>query len=111
MASKIHLYKQLTHKYRSGWRHLDEEEYVGTVKLLPFRKTADDGIDGNRSVTRVIAPSALRGIDLSGAINDTLSGSSCRHEHDCCGCASTYTDVRRVSKREYAVVVHTYYNV
>jgi hypothetical protein len=111
MTQQIHLYERLSHKYRDGWRDLDDEQYVGTAKVLAYRRVSDEGIDGNTYATRVVAPSALRGVDLSNAIADTLSGSRCRHEHDCCGCPSTYADVRRVSRREYAVSLHTTYNV
>ena len=111
MSYAIHLYERLSHQYRDGWRHLDEERYVGTAKMLAYRLVSDDGIDGNTHATRVIAPSALRSVDLSNVIADTLSGGSCRHEHDCCGCPSTYANVRRVSRREYAVSLHTIYNV
>jgi hypothetical protein len=111
MPYAIHLYERLSHKYRDGWRELDDEQYVGTAKVLAYRLVNDDGIDGNTHATRVIASSALRSVDLSNAIADTLGGSRCRHEHDCCGCPSTYANVRRVSRREYSVTLHTTYNV
>lgn len=108
---KIDLYERLTHQYRDGWRDLDEDKFIGTAKVLRYQRLADDGIDGKSFKTLVFAPSALRGTDLSNAIADTLGGSNCRHEHDCCGCPSTYVDVRRISRREYSVQLHTYYNV
>jgi len=108
---QLHLYTRLTRKYRLGWDHLDESEYTGTVKVLAPRKLSDDGIDGHTSITRVIAPSALRSIDLSGAIEDTMTTSRCRHEHDCCGCATTNAYARKISPREYTVYLSTYYNV
>lgn len=111
MPYAIHLYERLTHQYRAGWRYLDDERYIGTAKTLAHRLTRDDGIDGHAHRTRVIAPAALRDIDLTAAIEDTMSGSSCRHEHDCCGCPSTYARARRVSRREYAVEIETTYNV
>jgi hypothetical protein len=111
MTHEIHLYERLSHKYRDGWRHLDDEQYAGTAKVLAYRLVSDEGIDGNTYRTRVIAPSHLRGTDLSRSIADTLSTSYCRHEHDCCGCPSTWADVRRVSRREYAVSLRTTYNV
>jgi hypothetical protein len=108
---ELHLYTQLTRKYRLGWSHLDESEYTGTVKMLTPRKLSDDGIDGHTSITRVIAPAALRSVDLTDAIEDTLTTSRCQHEHDCCGCATTHAYARRVSPREYSVFLSTYYNV
>lgn len=108
---KIDLYERFTHTYRDGWQELDEHKFVGTVKVLRYQRLADDGIDGKSHKTLVFAPAALRDTDLSYAIADTLGGSNCRHEHDCCGCATTYADVRRISRREYSVRLHTYYNV
>ena len=111
MPTTIELYERLTHQYADGWRDLDDERYLGTVKMLSLRLTRDDGIDGNTHLTRVIAPTDLSAVDLTHAIEDTLSGSRCRHEHDCCGCPSTYADARRISAREYAVKISTFYNV
>jgi hypothetical protein len=108
---KINLFKRLTHKYRDGWRHLDNEVFVGTVKMLQPRKLEDHGIDGHAQLARVIAPASLGGVDLSYAIGSTLSSSHCRHEHDCCGCASVSADVRRLSRRHYSVKLFTSYNI
>ena len=108
---KLNLYTKLSRKYRLGWDYLDESEYVGTVKALAPRKLSDHGIDGHTAITRVIAPAALRGTDLSVAIEDTMTVSGCRHEHDCCGCATTHAYAKRVSPREYSVYLSTYYNV
>jgi len=107
------LYLRVTHKYADGWRHLDDDQFVGTVKVLGVTSATEGGDydDGGTASFRVVAPSALRGADLSRAIADTLGGgSNCRHEHDCCGCASTYATVRRVSNREYAVRLRTSFN-
>lgn len=111
MPNTIELYERLTHQYRAGWSYLDEEQYIGTAKILAYRKTRDEGPDGNNHLTRVIAPTSLRHLDLSRAIKDTLSGTYCQHEHDCCRCPSTYAYVRRVSAREYAVTLCTTYNL
>ena len=79
--------------------------------LAPTSYTEPEGYDdGGAARFRVVAPSALKGTDLSRSIAQTMSGSGCRHEHDCCGCASHYASVRRVSQREYAVQVRTSYN-
>lgn len=108
---QINIYKRLSHKYRDGWRHLDEEVFVGTVKMLKTRKLEDHGIDGKLHLTRVIAPASLGDTDLSYAIGSTLSYSRCQHEHDCCGCATVGADVRRLSRRQYSVKLSTSYNV
>lgn len=108
---ELHLYERLTHKYRAGWSDLDDDQFVGTVKMLRPRLVRDEGIDGYTQVARVVAPSKLASANLARAIMDTLSVSRCRHEHDCCGCPSTLAIAKRVSRREYAVELHTTFNV
>ena len=34
----------------------------------------------------------------------------CRHEYDCCGCASTFASVRHVGRGEFSVRIRTTYN-
>ncbi len=46
MTQQIHLYERLSRKYRDGWRYLDDEQYVGTAKVLAYRRVSDEGIDG-----------------------------------------------------------------
>ena len=108
---ELHLYERLTHQYRDGWSGLDDDQYVGTVKMLRPRLVRDDGIDGHKQMAHVFAPAKLGNKNLSRAIMDTLSVSRCRHEHDCCGCASTMAIAKRLSRRSYAVELHTTYNV
>ena len=108
---QITLFKKLTNKYRLGWDHLDSHQFLGQAKMLTPRLVYDDGIDGKMSITRVIAPAALGSTDLSTHIATSLSYSRCRHEHDCCGCATVGADVRRLSRRQYSVKLFTSYNV
>ena len=108
---QIHLYERLTHKYRSGWSYLDEEAYIGTAKVLAYRKVKDDGTDGKLHITRVIAPSSLGNVDLSHAIASTMSQSHCRHDFDCCGCAFVSAKVSKLSRRQYFVRLFTNYNI
>lgn len=111
MPHTIDLYDQLPAQYHHGYRIEGDEVYIGTAKTLAYRLTRDDGIDGHTRRTRVIAPAALRDTNLIRAIELTMTTGNCHHEHDCCGCPSTYAIARRVSRREYAVEVHTTYNV
>ena len=107
----IHLYQMLSSKYRLGWSHLDESEYVATVKVLTPKTIEEKGIDGYTEITSVIAPSALRSINLSRAIEDTMTYSHCQHEYDCCGCKTVRAYARKVSPRQYSVYLSTSYNV
>lgn len=108
----LHLYKRLTRRYVDEWRHLDDEQYVGRVKVLAGRQVreARDYDDGGSWRYRVVAPAALGSADLTGAIEDTLSHHGCSHEYDCCGCRSVRAQARRVSRREYVVTLHTSFN-
>ena len=62
--------------------------------------------DAGTFTTKVIGPRELRAVDLGRAIAATLGGSSCTHEHDCCGCPTTHASVKRTSAREYFVHLH-----
>lgn len=107
-----HLYRFVTNKYRDGWRELDQSRYVGTVKVLEGRtiRQPADFDDGGTYRMRVVAPSHLRNADLRQPIRDTMGGSNCRHEHDCCGCASRHVSVKRIGRRDYVVTIGTSYN-
>lgn len=106
------IYQRESYKYAAGWNHLDSWIKLGTAKMLQARMTREpDGHDdGGAYLAKVIAPSNLRSRDLSQAIAQSLGGSSCQHEHDCCGCASTSARVKRTSSREYSVHLRVSYN-
>ena len=108
MASSLHLYKTLDRKYRT--ERDNPKEYVATVKVHDSKTVAlgNDYDDCGTTVYRLIAPNTMRGTDLSQAIRDTMRTGGCSHDYDCCGCASSYaSEVRRISQREYNVVVRT----
>lgn len=108
----LELYKRETHTYASGWSHLDDWQHLGTAKMLQPRMTeAPNGYDeGGQYLAKVIAPRHLKNLDLSHAIADTIEGSSCTHEHDCCGCPTTHARVTRTSAREYSVFFRVFFN-
>ena len=109
---KVYLRERLTHKYRDGYSELDRWDAIGTVKVLAPKRVREpeNYDDGGEVQFRVIAPAALATRDLSDAIYQEFSGTSCQHEHDCCGCALYRADVTRVARREYSVVVSKGYN-
>jgi hypothetical protein len=88
-----------------------DNEKICDVKVLKGRTVRDEGSDGRTSITRMIAPTAMRGTNLAQAIDNTFSYSYCQHEHDCCGCARFDTYAKRVSAREYVVTTHIGYNI
>ena len=97
---KFTLYKRITHKYRLGWSYEDEWAEMGEMKALPVKK--DKQI--------LIAPSKLAHLNLCSFIEQTLTQSHCRHEHDCCGCASYYARAVRIARRKYLIDIHVSYN-
>jgi hypothetical protein len=108
----LELYQRMTNTYASGWSHLDDWQHLGTAKMLQPRMTAEgNGYDeGGQYLAKVIAPRHLKGQDLTRAIENTIEGSSCTHEHDCCGCPTTHARVTRTSSREYSVFYRVFFN-
>ncbi len=94
-----------THRYADGWADLDESRYLGRMKLTaPRVLVPGNGYDrGPVFIQRVRVPSGLKREDVKQALMDTLGGSRCRHEHDCCGCASRHVQVRALGNRDFAV--------
>jgi len=97
----MELYKRVTHTYALGWSHEDEWALIGTVKIL--KPT------GRRH--RVVAPAKLGHINLSRYISQTMTHTSCRHEHDCCGCPTYDVKVQRVARRQYVATIDVSYNI
>lgn len=99
----ISVNKRTSHKYRDGWAHEDRWQHLGVLKVTPARVTEE----GNRydEGDTYVRFARIQNISRQGfkllkrGLQDTLSGSSCHHEHDCCGCASYSTRVQRVSPR------------
>lgn len=108
----VHTYIRLTHKYRDGWSHLDNDEFVATVRLTPPKMVREgEGYDdGGKYVQYMRVPRNVNPGQLEQALRDTLGGSSCRHEHDCCGCATRYVRTKLVTPRKLKVTTSVTYN-
>lgn len=111
MTIKLNLYQRLTHKYALGWDYLDDFAELGTATMTAPKLVSDEGMDGKTHTARVTAPATLGDQNIAQAIADTLTTSRCRHEYDCCGCATTNAQVKRLSRRQYGVKLFTYYNI
>lgn len=107
----VGIFQRLTHKYRDGWDYLDQSEYLCTAKVTPWRmvREPDDYSDGGTYIAHATVPAGTSG-KIIDALRDTFSRCDCRHEHDCCGCASRYAEVRRVSRNRYVVKQSITYN-
>lgn len=122
-----HIYARLTHKYRAGWSHLDNHEYVFDLKLTPPRllRAADNGdIDQvmhgrlntkQREQAKAVwekLPSRDRP-PFKHWLRDVIAGAfdrGCQCEHDCCGHYQSYA-VGDIYGRRVVVTVHSYRNL
>ena len=102
-----HVYKFLTHAWAPGYSHLEESKLVGTIKLTPHKRTqrGNHYDEGDSFTQHGRIPKGVNKRELAKAIVDTMSGSRCQHEYDCCGCATTRVEVKLLPKRR--IFVHT----
>jgi hypothetical protein len=109
---KVYAFKRLTHGYADGWRYLDKDVYLGSVNMTPARQTEapKDYDDGGAFVQYARAPSGVNMQQLIQALRDTLGGSNCRHEHDCCGCASRHVSVSHLGSRRLLIRTRVSFN-
>ncbi len=109
MAQIIDLFERKTHNYATGYADLDHSVYVGKAKLLPQREVhPGNGYDDMGSFVRYAKLSAnIQNRDLGEkALRDTIrmmDGGRCRHEHDCCGCVHSASEVTRVYGRTFKI--------
>lgn len=99
------LFQRLTFTYDTGWSHLDKERYLGQLKVTPPRivQRGDMWGDGKVVIQHARVRSGLKGRVAASAIANTLSGSYCRHEHDCCGCTFKTVTVEQRAPRKFVV--------
>lgn len=91
MVTFTDLWLRQTHSYVDGysgedtWTHLAKGRVLGRRILSTSREP-----NTRRYIFTVVVPKLPRTRKMNRkvvrAIEDTLSGSQCRHEHDCCGC-------------------------
>ena len=103
MAHTLEIRK--THGYVGTYRDLDQWETIGTFKVLgegPITWKDVDEEDYCYAGTRVYVVSVesdARHDDIRRALQDQYSSHGCAHEHDCCGCISTYATATKQSDR------------
>jgi hypothetical protein len=115
---------RITRGYRDGWSNLDTwGQPTFKVKVLAGngKRYREDRDGGYSYFNRVVAMNdsselhhkdfaKLTDAEIERAIYDTISGSSCRHEHDCCGCASSSITLTKVRKHEWKMETRISYN-
>ena len=109
---QVNAFIRTTHSYADGWRHLDQDRFVGTVKMTPAVQCEEpDGHDeGGTYVQHARAPSGVSIEQLKQSLRDTMGGSNCRHEHDCCGCASYSVSVKHTGSRRLVIRTRVSFN-
>lgn len=109
MATAIVLHRRLTGRYAHGFSHLDRWARAGTAKVLPWRRVEEgNGHDdiGTYLVHAVVKPAAgATRQDAARALRDSLDGTSCQHEFDCCGCRIQRARVLHVRGRKVVLRV------
>jgi hypothetical protein len=100
--------KTLQHTYRAGWAHMNPSKAIADIKVLAPKVLHKD-CETLQVLTHIEVKNTyghVKFADVKQAIRDTFGGSSCRHEHDCCGCwsASIY-DIRRTGRWTFCFVV------
>lgn len=103
----VTLYNRVTDRYRDGWYHLDDWEPVAQVKMTAPRlvREGNDYDDGGTYVRYFRRPAGIDQRKIYAAVRDTLSGSHCRHEYDCCGCVFTSVRSSAVNHRTVRVEI------
>lgn len=104
---------RITHKYQSGWSHLDKWTTVGTFDVLNRYKPVrdEDASDASDAGSTVLMLNVQPEPDIDTetvrqAIRDTFGGSTCTHEYDCCGCVSNYVaDLARIDDTRWFVQI------
>lgn len=106
--------KRVTHKYRDGWAHEDRWQYLGHLLVTPAKVTEEgnryDEGDTYVRFARISNISRKAFKELKRGIQDTMGGSRCHHEYDCCGCASYHVQVERVRPRLVLIRTRVRYN-
>jgi len=107
----VNVYTRNTRRYRAGWAGEDDWSYLTTVKLTPPRITAmpEDLEEGPTYVQHCKIPKGINRKLFVRSLIDTISGSSCKHSHDCCGCAYRYASVR-LNRRNAIIHTSVHYN-
>ncbi|MFZ3583739.1 hypothetical protein ACOI1H_16410 [Loktanella sp. DJP18] len=101
-----------THTYVGTFSHLDDWDSIGSFDIVSNQAVLDDDQDPCEPThiflkVLVQADAGTTDADIESALRSSLSKSGCAHEHDCCGCVSTYVnDVMRQDAHHWAVIQH-----
>lgn len=107
-----HVYQRRTFKFSPGWAHLDDYDFVATLRVTPFQKTREGNgyDDGGSWVAYTRLPAGSNWRTIARAVEQSMGGSNCRHEYDCCGCSTRRVFTRLVAPRRLMIRVSISYN-
>jgi len=108
--------RRLTHNFDPAWSELDDWVEIGQIRALAARvKAPGNGFDRlPTTVQTFVLPRRLTGRplrEMAAALEDMLSGTSCRHEYDCCGCELRLARVIAKTPRRLTVRINASRNV
>ena len=116
MPQSITVSSRKTHRYAEGWSDNDQWKTVGQVKLLPSRTTrpGQDHDDGGTYLVHAVSKQRMATAPqaklMAKSLAETLGGTRCRHEYDCCGCAIRSAHVIHRDRRHFVVKVDVRFN-
>lgn len=112
MSAVLFASARRTYHYRDAWDRLDLWGEPLRFKTLGGRVTrqAEQYDEVDTFVFRAIGDKRGDQAEQAQALRDTLSGSNCSHEHDCCGCTTYRASVRRLRPGVFFVRVTGYRN-
>lgn len=116
MRTSVIAQRRLTHRFDLGWSDLDDWVEIGQLRALaPRLKSTGNGFDQLPTTDQTfVLPRRLTGRPLrqmAMALEEMLSGTSCRHEHDCCGCELRFARVIVKTPRRLTVRISASRNV
>lgn len=108
----IQLYVRQSFRFRDGWASKDDWEWVGSLKVTPAKQVREGNgyDDGGTYVRYARLPAGYSAEHIAQSVRDTMSSSRCRHEHDCCGCASYRTSTKLIRPRLLQIQTSVSYN-
>ncbi len=111
----LHCYERKTHNFQDGWSSWDNWDYTTTVRITPMRlaRTTNEFDEGGTYIQHVRLPATINRktrTQIIRSIEDTIGGTSCKHQYDCCGCAIRRATVRPISRRHLIVHTHVSFN-
>jgi hypothetical protein len=114
---KFYGYRHTTARYRPGYRHLEEREFIGVfheLKVGANRYTSSEEYGDADDLERVIRIKAPRGVSfeqIREVVRARYTG-GCRCEHDCCGHYQSGVDrITHSKRREWLVHISAYRNL